>query len=408
MKIASIALAGCALAVAGCAGGRAFSPGSSGGGGSRTFAPIPDTEPDLGSPSDSIGSGSSGSSTLFKGGPSFRGPEAFRDDLPLRSPRISSRWSQPGKPPPTGRPRAESLEAPISTNDRTSLLDDPTWSRVYRSTDRRAIETLQLGSGRQRIAILGSLHGDETQSVALVEELARHLKTHPETMRRSSVLLVKTPNPDGWYGRTPYNIHGVDLNRNFPSNNWKNLPNTRSGSNAASEAETRVVIRLLSDFRPTLLVHLKDGRDQSVVNREGNAKKVSEQIARLVNGRSVEGLGAKTSGSVENYAATDLKCPSVTLLLAREASPQAAWSKNRDGLLSLFGPVSQPMRDETKPLDLETDPFAEPPIRGSSLRNNSRSSNQPVNVSGTRRRSSSLPDFPAPVPEHGYLELPAP
>lgn len=408
MKIASIALAGCALAVAGCAGSRPFSPGSSGGG-SRTFAPLQDTEPDLGSPSDSIGSGSGGgSSTLFKGGPSFRMPEAFRDDPPLRSPRMSSRWSQPGKPVPTGRPRAETLEAPIATGDRTPTLDDPTWSRYYRSTDRRAIETLQLGGGPQRIAILGSLHGDETQSVGLVEELARHLKLHPETLRQATVLLVKTANPDGWYGKTPYNIHGVDLNRNFPSDNWKNLPNARAGSKAASEAETRVVMRLMSDFRPTLLVHLKDSRDQSVVNSEGNARRIAEQMARLVSGRAVEGLGTKTSGSVEHYAATDLKCSSVTLLLAREASPRAAWSKNRDGLLSLFGPVSPAPRDETNLIDDEIDPFAEPPVRSSSLRDKSRSTNQPVNVSGTRRRDSALPDFPAPVPEHGYLELPAP
>jgi hypothetical protein len=299
--------------------------------------------------------------------------------------------------------------APISATERPVILDEPAWSRFYRSTDRRVIETIELGKGARRIAILGSLHGDETQSVALVEELARHFQSHPETLRQATVLLVKSPNPDGLAARSPYNIHGIDLNRNFPSANWKSLQNSRAGSKSASEAETRVIMRLLTDFRPTLVVHLKDSKDRALVNSEGNARSQAEQIARLLHGQAVEGFGAKTSGSVEDYAATQLKIPSLTLLLAVEASDQAAWAKDRDALLAVVG--AGPAGEETGALDDDLHPFDGPAMVKSSLRKPaSPPPTTEVTSTGTSRPRprSTLPDFPAPVPDHGYVELPPP
>jgi hypothetical protein len=262
------------------------------------------------------------------------------------------------------------------------------------------IESLQLGSGPQRVAIIGSLHGDETQSVALVEELARYFNEHRDDLRQTSVLLVKTANPDGLASRSPYNVHGVDLNRNFPSANWQALPNGRAGAKAGSEAETRVAMRLLSDFKPTLLIHVKDSRDQSVVNREGNVNDRAETVARLAHGTAVSGLGAKTSGSIEHYAATQLKCPSLTMLLAVEASDQAAWAKDRDVLLASCGLATGAISGQSHPLDQGA-------IHNSSLRQQ-RPTSVDVTGVGPARPRSKISDFPAPVPEHGYLELPPP
>src|SRR4029077_18796768 len=154
----------------------------------------------------------------------------------------------------------------------------------------------------------GSLHGDEAQSTGLVTELANYLVQHPQQLSGATVLLVKSPNPDGFDARSPLNIHGVDLNRNFPSANWKLLEHDRAGAKAKSEAETQVAVRLLSDFRPSLLVHLKDSRRGGVVNFEGNIQPCAEQIAGLLSCQVVQGLGEKTSGSVENFALMRLSC----------------------------------------------------------------------------------------------------
>lgn len=408
MKVANLVLAGLLAAGTGCASGRPYSPGSTGGPGGST--PIPDTTPNLGSPAETP----TGNSSSFRGnGPKLKMPEAFRDDPPVRSPRMSSRWNATAPNSQTsqyrpGQNQPGASTSPISTSDPLTLAGEPNWNRVYRSTDRRTIDSLQLGSGTQRIAILASLHGDETQSVALVEELARYFSEHREALRDTAVLLVRTANPDGLaaHPRSPYNVHGVDLNRNFPSANWKPLANARAGSKAGSETETRVAMRLIGDFHPTLLVHLKDSRDQSVVNREGNVGDRAETVARLVRGTAVAGLGAKTSGSIEHYANTQLKCPSLTLLLAVEASDQAAWVKNRDGLLATCG-KTPPAGTETGALDDQTRP-----LDGGTIRNSSLQKQRPSTIDVTGRAPgksrSTLPGSPGAVPEHGYLELPPP
>jgi murein peptide amidase A len=412
MKAANVALAGLALALAGCAANRPYSPGAERSGGPST---IPDTTPELGNPAEGIEDQGEPSS-LFKGGPTFRMPEALRNESLPRSPRLSQLKTLE-REPRTSRYRPEPFTDPISASDRALLRNEPGWSRFYRSTDRRPVETLVLGNGPRRIAILGSLHGDETQSVALVEELARHLKAHPELFRRISILLVKSPNPDGHFARTPYNVNGVDLNRNFPSSNWKDLANARSGMKPASEAETRVMMRLLKDFQPALIVHLKDARDAAVVNREGPIDEFARQVAQQFNGRLVDGLGARTSGSLEHFALTQLRCPSLTVLLPREASDSSAWARHRDSIVALLndrasGNSKEPTEPKSRPEEDATHPFDQPAMRQSSLRKprttqEKQGSAEPRSVNRTRNKSA-LPEFSAEVPDTGYIELPPP
>ncbi|MGE5194427.1 MAG: M14 family zinc carboxypeptidase, partial [Deltaproteobacteria bacterium] len=325
MKVAAIAVISGVAFFCGCSTNRTFRPGVTEG--SSGASAVPDSAPSLGLPSLTLpgqsnsssygpGGGSSGGSRT---GPTFSWPEA-RQDKPSSRSSPSRKLAAPDPGQHVSRYRPEKGTEPVSSTDRPSILDEPRWSRFYRSTDRRPIETLILGTGPSRIAILASLHGDETQSVSLVEELARSLRAHPESLRQATVLLVKCPNPDGFFTRSPYNLHGVDLNRNFPSANWKELQNSRAGARSASEAETRVIVRVLGDFRPKLLVHLKDSRHGGVINYEGEIRARAEQVAGMISSRLVKGLGEKTSGSVENYALTRLNCPSLTLLLPPEDS----------------------------------------------------------------------------------------
>jgi protein MpaA len=257
---------------------------------------------------------------------------------------------------------------------------------------------------------MASLHGDELQSVALVEELARCLRQNPDYLRQTTVLLIKAPNPDGSFSRSPYNSRGVDLNRNFPSTNWKPLENQRAGAKASSEAETKAVVRLLADFKPGLLVHVKDSSTTGFVNFDGSAQTRAEQIASLISCQVMQGRGERTTGSVENYALTRLSCPSVTLLLTREASDETAWTVNGEALLSLFEPVADRRRakdldrdESTNSIQEQPDPFEE-----GAFRNPPRKQRPNVRNMSKIDETSRLPEFPSPVPEHGYLELPPP
>jgi protein MpaA len=339
-------------------------------------------------------------------------PAAFQDDA-ARGATRTAQLQAPDPKPRSSRKFSEPAANTVSSTDRS--LDTPAWNRFYRSADRRPIETLTLGSGPAHVAILASMHGDETQSTGLVEELAHYLVQHPEQLTGTTVLLVKSPNPDGYFARSPYNIHGVDLNRNFPTGNWKLLEHDRAGAKPKSEAETQVAVRLLTDFRPSLLVHIKDSRRGGVINFEGNIQSRADQIAGQLSCQVVQGLGEKTSGSVENFALTRFSCPSLTLLLAREKSDQAAWERNRDGLLSLCVATSgRRLRsdatgeDSANSIDDQPDPFEQAPVQKSSLRKPRQGTSSGKPTSSKTGYQSQLPEFPVPVPDVGYLELPSP
>jgi len=344
MKVAAIAVVGSLVVLCGCAGNRGYgqSSSSSSGSGGGSLLPSPSSAGSTAPSFPGFGSPANDSSSSYKpskgGGPVLGFPElpaAFQDDAPRR-PTRTAQFQAPDPQPRAGRKTSNPDARAISSADLSG--DTPAWNRFYRSTDRRPIESMTLGAGPARIAILGSMHGDETQSAGLVAELANYLVQHPQQFSGATVLLVKTPNPDGFDARSPFNIHGVDLNRNFPSANWKLLEHNRAGAKARSEAETQVAVRLLTDFHPSLLVHLKDSRRGGVVNFEGNIRSRAEQIAGLISGQVVQGLGEKTSGSVESFALSRLSCPSLTLLLARESDDEAAWARNQQALVSLCDP----------------------------------------------------------------------
>ena len=312
-------------------------------------------------------------------------------------------------PDPAGsspQPPTEARTQNVSGFERPLIVDASTWNTFYRSSDRRPIKSAVLGDGPRRIAIMGSLHGDEPQSVGLVDELHRCLRQNPDYLKQVTVLLVKSPNPDGNALGTAFNSRGVDLNHNFPTPNCKSLDAQRAGSKSGSEAETKAVVRLLTDFKPQLMVHVKDSRTTGFVNFEGAAKSQAEQIAGLIDCQVMQGRGEKTTGSVESYALNRLSCPNITLLLPREASHDEAWNVNGGALLSLLE-SPQKSGDLAGSIQRNNSIREQPDPFDDARPKNSRKNQTPARTT-SRTEHKPLPDFPLPVPETGYLELPPP
>jgi predicted deacylase len=120
----------------------------------------------------------------------------------------------------------------------------------------RYIDVYTFGTGDKQYLIVAGIHGgSEWNTVALADQLIIYINDHPEVIPTDATLyIIRNMNPDGESrshdvdGRV--NNNGVDLNRNFPTQNWVADWNrdgcwvwrpTTGGAYGGSEPETRSV-----------------------------------------------------------------------------------------------------------------------------------------------------------------------
>ena len=137
---------------------------------------------------------------------------------------------------------------------------------------------------------------------------------YPEKTIRN-LLFLPCLNPDGMELGTRTNANGVDLNRNFPTENWEFTARDEffGGERPASEIETRFVMEIIEEYKPSLILTLH--APFKVVNYDGDAKEISEKISKIINYPVEESIGYPTPGSFGTYAGIEKKIPTITLEL---------------------------------------------------------------------------------------------
>jgi hypothetical protein len=148
-----------------------------------------------------------------------------------------------------------------------------------RSVRGRTIPAFRLGdrAGARRVLVVGCIHGDECAGTAVTRALVLG-----ERLIAADLWVVPTLNPDGRVVGTRQNAHGVDLNRNFPSE-WR--PSGRPGDpeypgrHPLSEPETRVAAALIRRIRPQLTIWFH--QPQALVRAWGRSVRAARRYARL-------------------------------------------------------------------------------------------------------------------------------
>jgi protein MpaA len=150
---------------------------------------------------------------------------------------------------------------------------------IGHSVDGRAIRPIALGQpgAAERVLVVGCIHGSETAGIAITRRLVT-----AGAPRGVEIVVVPALNPDGCARGTRGNAHGVDLNRNFPSN-WSRIGRPGdlqySGPHALSEPESRYAVRLIEELRPQITIWFH--QPQGVVRAWGPSVATARHFAAL-------------------------------------------------------------------------------------------------------------------------------
>jgi protein MpaA len=133
----------------------------------------------------------------------------------------------------------------------------------------RPIQVYTYGQGENQYLVIAGIHGGyEGNTVDLANELLVYLSGHPEVVPADDRLyIIPDMNPDavarGRNADARVNNNGVDLNRNFPTENWvpdwdhSNCWNDRpttGGAYGGSEPETQAVMNFIFSHRIRALI----------------------------------------------------------------------------------------------------------------------------------------------------------
>ncbi|MCD7879370.1 MAG: DUF2817 domain-containing protein [Candidatus Gastranaerophilales bacterium] len=176
------------------------------------------------------------------------------------------------------------------------------------------------------ILIIGVFHGEEPQGEYLIN---RYIQTDLSKIK-NKLLVIPCLNPDGKQKNQRQNSNGVDLNRNFPTKNWKLTEKNEyfGGLEPASEIETKFIIDVLNKYKIDLILSIH--APFKVVNYDGAAKNPADKISQITGYPVQADIGYPTPGSFGTYAGRERNIPVITLELPEDETNETLWNANKN------------------------------------------------------------------------------
>ncbi len=199
----------------------------------------------------------------------------------------------------------------------------------------RKIEAFVYGRGPETIVFVSGIHGDERQGVEILSRFRRIVANNPSLLKGLRVVIVPNANPDGVRRRTRQNARGIDINRNFPTTAYVTNYQKRAyypGTRAGSEPETKVLMRLVQRYKPSLVVTIHAQLHCMMV--EGNVRDLAKRMQYYNHYPVVSDLGYETPGSFGQYC-LERGIPMITIEVPR-LPHDALWEQNRQALLEVL------------------------------------------------------------------------
>lgn len=136
-----------------------------------------------------------------------------------------------------------------------------TTSAYGTSLQGRPLIAYNFGNSGATTMYVGAIHGNETSSRSMMLAWVNELEANPDKLNGRRVTIIPSINPDGVAANTRTNSRGVNLNRNFPTSNWKkDIIDTDGehkgggGESPLSEPEASALANFTRQVGPKLLV----------------------------------------------------------------------------------------------------------------------------------------------------------
>lgn len=246
-----------------------------------------------------------------------------------------------------------------------SLCDTHDWHHVRNSVKGDPLVWLHFGNeefqklpGKNITMIMCGVHGDEITPVKFCFDIITELKNNPELSKDKLIIISPIVNPDSFFIKKPTrtNNRGVDVNRNFPTEDWKKLAiklwkeQYRSdkrrypGKTPLSEPEVVFQVNLIKLYLPTKIISVHapltlldyDGPEDLKKEHSGASKgyELLVQMSQKASDYSVKKFPFYP-GSLGNWAGQERKIPTYTIELPSSDPAQSEnyWKLFKDSII---------------------------------------------------------------------------
>lgn len=189
----------------------------------------------------------------------------------------------------------------------------------------------------ESLIFIGGVHGDEPEGVHVAQKLLEWLQKNHKKVKHPWIL-IPCLNVDGYQKNIRMNGHGVDLNRNYPSQNWSNEFSQKRyypGPHPGSEPEIQSMVELIETIQPKWIFHFHSWKPCVVLT--GDPAQSAAKVLCISSGFELKkDIGYPTPGSLSSYGWHDHKIP-VLCLEADDSKPIAeSWQRFGQGLINIL------------------------------------------------------------------------
>jgi hypothetical protein len=214
------------------------------------------------------------------------------------------------------------------------------------SVEGRELRGIRIGDGARILMLVGAVHGGfETNTSALIEQLATHFGDHPgDLLPDVSLILIPSLNPDGVArGRVlegRFNANAVDLNRNWDCG-WEPVAYFRdqtvgAGDAPFSEPETAALSVLIQSMQPSavLFYHAAaDGVFAGDCGGDSGSAALSEAYGRAAEYGYADGFSRYPVTGTGPAWVNSIGIPSADVELASATDPE--FDRNLRGVMAV-------------------------------------------------------------------------